>query len=71
VPQNFSVVAIATDKIAQLITPSMTAISFPTAEMGYEAARMLIDTIQGDVREPEQILLRPELILRESTAHSK
>jgi DNA-binding LacI/PurR family transcriptional regulator len=71
VPNDFSIVPIATDKIAQLITPAMTAISFPTAEMGYEAARMLIDAIQGDVREPEQILLRPELILRESTTSRK
>jgi DNA-binding LacI/PurR family transcriptional regulator len=71
VPNDFSIVSIATDKIAQLITPSMTAISFPTAEMGYEAARMLIDTIQGEIREPEQTLLRPELILRESTTSPK
>jgi DNA-binding LacI/PurR family transcriptional regulator len=68
VPEDFSVVPIATDKIAQLLTPPMTSISFPTAEMGYEAARMLIDTVQGKMGEPEQILLRPELILRESTA---
>jgi len=71
VPQDFSIVPIATDKIAQLITPPMTAISFPTAEMGYDAARMLIDTIQDETREPEQILLRPELILRESTTSPK
>ncbi len=71
VPNDFSVVPIATNKIAQLITPAMTAISFPTAEMGYEAARMLIDMVQHDMGEPEQILLKPQLILRESTASRK
>jgi DNA-binding LacI/PurR family transcriptional regulator len=67
VPQDFSLVALATPKIASLTTPPLTAINFPTDKMGYEAARILTSLLRDPQRETEQILLPPELIVRGTT----
>lgn len=67
VPQDFSVIGIATQKIAQLMTPTLTTIDFPTADIGYRAAQLLIDKLQGNASGSDQIVLAPHLIVREST----
>jgi DNA-binding LacI/PurR family transcriptional regulator len=67
VPEDFSVVGITTDRVAQLITPPLTAIDFPAYTMGYEAAKMLINKLKEKPLENEQILPPPELIVRKST----
>lgn len=68
VPDDVAVVTVATEQIAELITPRLTAITFPTATLGYRAAQMLIHKLQGKLHEPEQVLLAPQLTIRESTA---
>lgn len=67
VPTDCSVVALATNKIAQMISPALTALNFPTDTMGYQAAKMLIQHLQHPTNRVEQIILKPELIIREST----
>ncbi len=68
VPEDVSIVSLASNRIATLITPPLTAINFPTDKMGYEAARMLINALEHPERKTEQILLAPKLIIRESSA---
>jgi DNA-binding LacI/PurR family transcriptional regulator len=68
VPEDFSVLALTTGKIAQLMTPPLTSIDFPSGVVGYRAAEMLINQLESNPIEPVQILLPPELIIRESTA---
>lgn len=68
VPQNFSLVTITTNKVAALVTPPLTTINFPTDRMGYQATEILLRLLQDPDKEPEQILLAPELIVRETTA---
>jgi DNA-binding LacI/PurR family transcriptional regulator len=67
IPKDFSVIGIATSKIAQLTTPTLTTIDFPTGDVGYRAAQLLIDKLQGTSGGSDQILLAPHLIVREST----
>jgi LacI family transcriptional regulator len=67
IPHDFSLMSIIVDKIAQLITPPLTAISFPAQTMGTRAAQMLIQILQEPVSQPKQILLKPKLAVREST----
>lgn len=67
VPEDFSVIGIATSKIAQLMTPTLTTIDFPTGDIGYRAAHLLIDKLEGVRSGSDQILLMPDLIVREST----
>jgi DNA-binding LacI/PurR family transcriptional regulator len=66
VPDDCSVVALATERIAQLVTPPLTAINFPTDTIGYQAATMLIHALQQPGAPVEQILLQPRLAVRES-----
>lgn len=68
VPDDVSIVSLASNRIATLITPPLTAINFPTDKMGYEAARMLIHALEHPDRRTEQVLLAPKLIIRESSA---
>jgi DNA-binding LacI/PurR family transcriptional regulator len=67
VPDDFSVVGVITDKLAELITPPLTAIDLPAYTMGYQAAKMLINKLQEKPMENDQILPPPELIVRKST----
>ncbi len=48
-------------------TPALTTIDFPSYDMGYRAVDMLTRTLQGDMSEPEQILIPPRLVIRKST----
>jgi DNA-binding LacI/PurR family transcriptional regulator len=71
VPDDCSVVAIATDQVAQLMTPPLTTIDFPTNTVGYQAAKMLISKLKQEPIETNQILLPPQLIIRQSTTCEK
>lgn len=71
VPDDFSVVGVITDKLAELITPPLTAIDIPAYTMGYQAAKMLIGKLQEKPMENDQILPPPELIVRKSTGPVK
>jgi len=67
VPDDLSVMGILTDQIAQLITPPLTAISFPAQAMGSRAMRMLIRKLRDETYQAKQITLKPPLVVREST----
>lgn len=68
VPADFSIVALMTERIAELSAPQMTHIDFPSYQMGYKAVDMLIRRLEGELPEPEQILVPPQLLIRNSTA---
>lgn len=66
-PDGFSIIAIATDQIAQLMTPTLTTIDFPTSLIGYQAAKILIGKLKQEPIIDDQIVLPPKLIVRQST----
>ncbi len=66
-PQDVSLVGIISDKTAELLTPPMTAVSFPAFQMGLRAAQMLIAKLQDPNYRDQQILLKPRLVVRESS----
>jgi len=68
VPEDFSIVGLAIDRIAELMHPKLTAVRFPSYEMGYKAVTMLIDMLRDPDLAVEQHLLPPELVVRETTA---
>ena len=68
VPEDFSLVPLMTERIAQLCSPPMTHIEFPAYDMGYKAVEMLVRKLEGELTEPEQILVAPPLIIGGSTA---
>jgi len=67
VPDNFSVLAVGVDREVELVIPPLTSIEWATKDAGYRAAKMLIQLIEGLNASPEQILVPPKLVVREST----
>ncbi len=66
-PDDFSVIGISTENVAELITPPLTSVNFPAYTEGFQAAQMLISQLNQKPLENDQILLPPELIMRNST----
>src|SRR5947208_16349572 len=67
VPQNVSVVGIDDIQIVGFISPRLTTVRQPLKHMGEMAASTLLQRIQGlDV--PEETVVQPELVVRESTS---
>lgn len=71
VPEDISLIGLFSGAMSELITPPLSTISFPGQEMGYQAARILMDHLSGELTRPQQVLLRPELIIRGSTGPAK
>jgi DNA-binding LacI/PurR family transcriptional regulator len=67
VPDDLSVLGIVTDQIAQLMTPPLTAVSFPARVMGARAMQMLIRKLRDETYKDKHVVLRPPLVAREST----
>jgi DNA-binding LacI/PurR family transcriptional regulator len=67
VPEDVSLFAVAAPPLAEMTTPTLTAIDFPAAEMGRLAATMLISKLEGKELEPSQLLLKPDFTVRRST----
>jgi DNA-binding LacI/PurR family transcriptional regulator len=68
IPDDFSLITITPRQTAEFIRPNLTHIDFPSFEIGYQTARMLISILNKEPLEVSQILFPPELIIRESTA---
>jgi len=67
VPQDISVVGFDDVQSAAFQNPALTTIRQPLHAMGVLAAKSLLDRIAGQAV-PRQIIVDPELIVRESTA---
>ncbi|MGW9018956.1 LacI family DNA-binding transcriptional regulator [Priestia megaterium] len=65
IPENLSV--IGCDNTILALIPSLTTMGQPLREMGHEAADILIEEIEGKKTRKQQILLSPELVIRDST----
>jgi len=71
VPEDVSVVGVATASVADLLTPPLTCAVFPSAELGRRAAEMLTRLLEGrggqGLGQPEQVVLPASITLRGST----
>jgi LacI family transcriptional regulator len=68
VPEDISVVGFDDIQNAAFITPALTTVRQPLIEMGELAARTLLDTIEDRSKYVPEIKVRPELVVRRSTA---
>ena len=67
IPGDISVMGVDDIQLAEFISPRLTTIRQPLKEMGAIAASTLLRRIHGeDV--PQETVLQPELVIRESTA---
>jgi len=67
VPEDVGVIGVDDIDMAQYMIPSLTSVSLPKSRIGEASAAMLINLIEGREVEKPRILLKPELIVREST----
>ena len=68
IPRDLSVIGMLSDAMADLSTPSLTTINFPADQLGSTAARMLLAQLDGVQSTSEQVFIKPQLIVRSSTA---
>lgn len=66
VPRDIAVVGFDDIAPAAYFQPSLTTVRQPIDESGRKAAELLIARIQGAVQEPREIVLKTELVVRES-----
>jgi len=53
--------------LVDMVNPPLTTIRLPHRELGWRAAEMLFDGIEGRAPLAFTVVLRPELVVREST----
>jgi DNA-binding LacI/PurR family transcriptional regulator len=70
VGRELAVVGFDDAPIAGYLRPSLTSLRQPLAEVGELVVTMLIDIVGGKRPAPSQVLLKPRLIVRDSTALS-
>lgn len=68
VPEDISVVGFDDIQAAAFLNPSLTTIRQPLQHMGDIAAKILLRRIREPESQPEDILVTPELVVRESTS---
>lgn len=66
VPHDIAVVGFDDTRIAHMTQPPLTTVRVPTAEMGTQAVELLCERVADPDRPPQRVMLRPELVVRES-----
>jgi DNA-binding LacI/PurR family transcriptional regulator len=68
IPEDVAIVGFDNVPLAAYTTPPLTTVDQPTKEQGREAARLLLERIEGDrARERREICLDCHLVIRQST----
>ena len=72
VPDDISVIGFDDSEWAALMDPPLTVVAQPIVELGTRAAQTLMRRIsRGRVKTPRAVVLKPELILRDSCARPR
>ena len=68
VPGALSVASFYDGPVADLLTPAVTSVAYPLDQLGYDAVRMLVRLITGEVPAATGITIQPTgLVIRQST----
>ncbi|HLJ29778.1 MAG TPA: LacI family DNA-binding transcriptional regulator [Candidatus Angelobacter sp.] len=70
VPEDISVVGFDDIASAAFQNPSLTTVRQPLRMMGTTAARILLERLNGG-KDPEEVIVKPEFVVRESTCAAK
>ena len=73
IPEDIAFVGFNNDPVSLVIEPHLTTINYSGYEMGEVAARHLFNHLKGTtlIHNTNQIILRSELIVRESSLKTK
>lgn len=67
VPNDISIIGFDNIEFSTMVTPSITTVSQPCFQLGYQACELLIEKIDNPFTETKHIFLDTELIVRDST----
>lgn len=68
IPEDIGLIGFNNEPITGLLSPSISTIDQPAFEMGKTATRLFIEMVnKGQTNEAHTIILKPKLIIREST----
>jgi LacI family transcriptional regulator len=67
VPRDLSITGHNDMPLMDMVDPPLTTIRLPHRELGWRAAEMLFDEIEGKSLSASTVVLRPELVVRAST----
>jgi DNA-binding LacI/PurR family transcriptional regulator len=70
IPEDISVVGFDDIHSAAFQNPSLTTVRQPLRKMGMTAARILVQRLNGS-KDPGEVLVKPELMVRESTGPAR
>ncbi|MBL7261111.1 LacI family DNA-binding transcriptional regulator [Actinoplanes sp. LDG1-01] len=70
-PDDMSVIGFNEMPFLDKMRPPLTTVAIPHYEIGGEAARLLLDTLDDPERHPRSVLLAPSLVVRASTGPPK
>ncbi|AOY76554.1 LacI family DNA-binding transcriptional regulator [Clostridium formicaceticum] len=68
IPENISIVGFDDISLASLMTPELTTIRQPSYDIGSKSINTLIDLIEKKETSVKEVVLKTELIIRETTA---
>ncbi|HNW51860.1 MAG TPA: LacI family DNA-binding transcriptional regulator [Prolixibacteraceae bacterium] len=73
VPDDMAVAGYANEPFAELISPKLTTVEQFSEEIGKAAAQLLLEELDSENEEiiPKRMVLKPKLIIRESTIRNK
>jgi len=71
IPHDLSVISVDDPPSAQHLSPALTTMRQPLEQMGRLAAKTLFDMLHDDGPQQGPVLLRAELIRRQSTTESR
>ncbi|MEJ7626055.1 MAG: LacI family DNA-binding transcriptional regulator [Ferruginibacter sp.] len=66
-PKDIGLIGFNNEPITELLSPSISTVDQPAFEMGKAAARIFIEMINNSEVIPENIILKPKLVVRQST----
>lgn len=67
VPEDVEVVGFDNTKFSNLVYPSLTSVNIHKFDLGYEAFNILYSKMKGELKEPKEVILDVEMVIRNST----
>jgi len=71
IPEDVSLISFDDFHLAQYLVPPLTTIAQPIWQMGELAIKKLVEIIKNETAQPCQIILKPELMIRDSVRNLK
>lgn len=68
IPDDLSIAGFDNRDISRYLYPSLTTMNLPLRDIGKQAFNMLLESINGDSKNPQQIVLPCQVIKRDSTS---